>query len=227
MKLIKDYEIVKNKKRICLFFCERCEKEVEHDKYDHTKRIKNEKPFCPVCTNELRLLKKRSLLKKPSIINNVKIITHYEIEYDGAKRYVLAECPLCNDHTKKRYDSIKDHPLCKKCGNKKGAELRTKHGLCGHALFTTWCNIIARCEYDYATGNKWYKDKNVSMCKEWRENFKIFYDWSLGNGYSRELELDKDILCDSKNISPKIYSPETCLWITKKRNVDYARTINS
>ena len=35
-------------------------------------------------------------------------------------------------------------------------------------------------------------------------------------------ELDKDILCQNMNISPKIYSPQTCMFISKKENISEA-----
>lgn len=47
----------------------------------------------------------------------------------------------------------------------------------------------------------------------------------FGPNHSRQvvqcLVIDKDILCTKLNIRPKIYSPETCLWITKKENDSY------
>jgi hypothetical protein len=33
-------------------------------------------------------------------------------------------------------------------------------------------------------------------------------------------ELDKDILCSRLWIEPKIYSPETCMWVTRSQNAD-------
>ena len=41
----------------------------------------------------------------------------------------------------------------------------------------------------------------------------------MSSGFKEELELDKDILCEKLNIYPKIYSPETCMWITKRENI--------
>ena len=33
-----------------------------------------------------------------------------------------------------------------------------------------------------------------------------------------DLVLDKDIICEKENISPKIYSPKTCMWVTVAEN---------
>ena len=46
--------------------------------------------------------------------------------------------------------------------------------------------------------------------------------WSLENGWAKGLHIDKDILSEAKGIHPHIYSPETCQWITAKKNVGFA-----
>ena len=49
------------------------------------------------------------------------------------------------------------------------------------------------------------------MCKEWREDFKKFYDWSIENGWKEGLEIDR---IDSG----KDYEPSNCRYITKAKN---------
>lgn len=40
----------------------------------------------------------------------------------------------------------------------------------------------------------------------------------LMNTEMTDLVLDKDIICEKENISPKIYSPKTCMWVTVAEN---------
>lgn len=60
------------------------------------------------------------------------------------------------------------------------------------------------------------------MCDEWLDSPDAFIKWCEENGYEENLVLDKDILCDKLGISPKIYSPSTCMFITRAENQEYA-----
>ena len=51
----------------------------------------------------------------------------------------------------------------------------------------------------------------MRMCDEWRTDFKAFYDWSMSNGYSDELTIDR-----ISNIGN--YEPTNCRWVTLAEN---------
>jgi hypothetical protein len=90
-----------------------------------------------------------------------------------------------------------------------------KHGLSFHPLYVVWSNIKARCYYKKAKSYSDYGQKGVTMCSEWKNNFKSFYDWCIENGWSKGLEIDKDI-----KGTGLLYSPEMCLIVTRKENVN-------
>ena len=78
--------------------------------------------------------------------------------------------------------------------------------------YVRWRNMIERCySKKYHTRKPSYSD--CSVCLEWL-TFSNFSEWMKGQNWSG-LELDKDILSGDK----KVYSPETCLFITKEVNV--------
>ena len=84
-----------------------------------------------------------------------------------------------------------------------------------HRLYRIWKNMNTR-------GNKNTKYYElVTICSEWKD-FKTFRTWAETHGYDDKLDLDKDMMCDELKISPKIYSPETCVWVTKADNARYA-----
>lgn len=51
------------------------------------------------------------------------------------------------------------------------------------------------------------KETCKDVCSEWENNFQAFYDWSIANGYSDVLTLDRIE-------SDKGYYPENCRWVT-------------
>ena len=78
--------------------------------------------------------------------------------------------------------------------------------------------ILKRCYDKNNKGYKFYASKGVTVCDRWLCFEYFLEDVVTLDGYDSELinkghaiELDKDILCDKLNISPKIYSKETCV----------------
>lgn len=89
-----------------------------------------------------------------------------------------------------------------------------------HRIYRIWKNMKSRCYGSHNT--RYYKEQKVTICDEWKNDFNSFYEWAMKNGYSDKKELDKDMKCDEYEISPKIYSPETCIWIDKRINTKYS-----
>ena len=56
--------------------------------------------------------------------------------------------------------------------------------------------------------HKNYIKKNIVVCKEWTGDFTLFEKWSLENGYSETLTIDRE-----KNTLG--YSPTNCRWVDK------------
>lgn len=54
-----------------------------------------------------------------------------------------------------------------------------------------------------------YKQRGITVCKEWLEDFHAFKLWALQNGYKDDLTLDR---IDNN----KGYYPGNCRWVTMK-----------
>ena len=135
----------------------------------------------------------------------------------NGRRKGIYECSQCNEHIERRTSHVKSSKttLCKACimSNK----IKT-HGRTNTRLFRIWQGMKDRCYNPNKPEYKYYGGKGVFVCDIWKNTFEEFYKWAIKNGYDDTKVLDKDILCDKYNLSPKFYSPETCLWVTAIEN---------
>lgn len=123
------------------------------------------------------------------------------------------------------YIAKKGDKLLPSCGCEE-LKRKTKHGYRKatntHPTYRTYRGMLDRCYNPKSTSYQWYGALGVTVCEEWLENPKAFIEWSLENGWEKYLHIDKDILCKEKGINPPIYSPDTCKWVTAKKNVGFA-----
>ena len=82
-----------------------------------------------------------------------------------------------------------------------------KHGMKGTRLYRIWKAMKTRCYNPNSPYFKYYGGKGITVCDEWRDSFQAFYEWSMANGYSDELTIDR---IDSD----KGYFPANCRWVT-------------
>lgn len=95
-----------------------------------------------------------------------------------------------------------------------------KHGLSGTKLYRKWLHIKKRCKSTKPKSAKYYLDKNITICNEWKDNFISFYKWAIENGYKEGLTIDR--------IDPnKNYEPLNCRWVTRTVQSQNTRKIYS
>lgn len=92
-------------------------------------------------------------------------------------------------------------------------KLNIDHGLSRHPLYIVWRGMLNRCSNPDDVSYPNYGAKGVTVCDEWRNNFIVFYNWAIANGWSEGLQLDKDIKGNGV-----VYSPEMCCFVTRKQN---------
>lgn len=148
---------------------------------------------------------------------------HYLVECEcGVQWEALAENVNAGKVTK-----------CIICKGKAVAIRNHKHG--GYTngkptrLMAIYKNMIARCTDPKDPSYPRYGGKGVTVAPEWLckdTGFTSFKTWAESNSYADHLVIDKDILCDELGISPKVYSPITCKWITPQENGAYTSRLS-
>lgn len=95
-------------------------------------------------------------------------------------------------------------------------EQSTTHGLSNTRLYKIWCGMKKRCYNQNSKPYKNYGGRGISICSEWVNNFQAFYDWSINNGYSEDLTIErKDVYGN--------YCCDNCCWIPLKNQTKNQR----
>lgn len=121
-------------------------------------------------------------------------------------------CHKCgNQKTVKTQRSLA--AMCRSCAARLATKKRYENGNAdGRAkdpIYYRWKYMLYRTNKD-----KDYIARNIEVCKEW-EDFYVFRDWAINNGFKKELHLDR--------INPHLdYMPTNCRFISPYENT--ART---
>lgn len=95
-------------------------------------------------------------------------------------------------------------------------EQNTTHGLANTRLYKIWCGMKKRCFNKNSQSYNNYGGRGISICNEWINNFQAFYDWSISNGYSENLTIERI------NVNGN-YCSDNCRWVTLKEQTKNQR----
>jgi hypothetical protein len=88
------------------------------------------------------------------------------------------------------------------------------HGDTGTRLHRIWKSMKCRCNLTTHPTYENYGARGISVYPEWNNSYSAFREWSLSNGYSEKLELDRIDVNGN-------YCPENCRWVSH-----YEQTLN-
>uniref|UniRef100_A0A6M3J1L0 Uncharacterized protein n=1 Tax=viral metagenome TaxID=1070528 RepID=A0A6M3J1L0_9ZZZZ len=88
----------------------------------------------------------------------------------------------------------------------------TKHGKSKSSLYSVWHGMKTRCYNKNVLNHKHYGARGIIVCKEWINNFELFQNWALENGYKKGLQIDR--IDNNGN-----YNPSNCRFVSQKENM--------
>lgn len=105
---------------------------------------------------------------------------------------------------------------CTRCNISLGAMKKTKHGLIRHPLYCVYGNMKDRCYNPHNIGYQYYGGRGITVCDNWLNDFRSFYDWCISHGYKDGLQIDRI----DNNLG---YSPSNCRFVTCRQNTNNRR----
>lgn len=142
-------------------------------------------------------------------INGLEVIGTTKIE---THTYYIVRCVECGDISEKRGDTVSNGQA--KCGCKYKDKL---HGKSRSKIYWAWGSMKSRCSNPNDPNYKNYGGRGITISDEWGNSFQSFCDWSINNGYTEELTLDRIDVNGN-------YEPSNCRWVDMKTQCNNRRS---
>lgn len=198
----------KHKAKMGIYECTECKK---HIKCYTAYVIRADRDLCDTCGNKTKVTKFIPAKQEDYAMRIVEDLGRVYKTPESTVKYhrLILECTDCKKHINCVAGSsvIKAQKYCLSCSNQFN---NLKHGDHKTRLYKIYGGMKRRCygkttEYN---NNADYVAKGITVCDEWIDDYEAFKKWSLENGYTDELTIDRE----NNDLG---YSPSNCRWTTK------------
>ena len=138
----------------------------------------------------------------------LKVVEHYGSNKNGRALW-LCHCDCGNKKVVVGNSLINKVTTSCGCYNKEHSKhIHTKHNMSYSKLYKVWQGMKTRCYNKNFMYYCNYGARGITICNEWLNDFKSFYDWAINSGYKEGLTIDR--INNDGN-----YEPSNCRWITR------------
>lgn len=126
----------------------------------------------------------------------------------STKRNFICLCDCGVVKTVQLEKLVRRHFRTQSCGcyaRNQSAKILFKHGNSGTRLYQIWSAMKSRCFCETDYHYKWYGARGILVFKQWADDYMVFHNWAMSNGYSDGLTIER------KNVDGD-YCPDNCTW---------------
>ena len=147
-------------------------------------------------------------------------LTVLSFSHTNKNRHSIWDCECCCGNRVKVLTGKLTTGQTKSCGclqKERASDANSTHRLRHHALYVVWANIKARCLNENSPAFQYYGGRGITLFDPWINNFKLFFDWALENGYKDGLTIERINNDDG-------YSPSNCTFIPQSEQCNNKRS---
>lgn len=150
--------------------------------------------------------------------NKYNKLTAVKLDRKTDREYWLFQCECGNTKVINKTSVVTGR--AKSCGclrAEKVSRVNLIDGRKKNPLYPIWRSIIQRCTNPNDKSYKDYGSRGVNVCVEWQNDFNLFNQWCIDNGWIKGLEIDR---IDND----KGYYPNNCRFVERKDNARNKRS---